>query len=479
MPELEIPEKLHKVLTTKARIIVVIGGRSSGKSEGIGRIVMMWAQTQRADVLCGREYQNSIDESVHKLLKGLIDKLGMSGVSNTEKKIDFVGGGGIRYKGFSRSSSAARSAQDFKYSWIEEAQDMSEQSIIDLIPTIRAADSKLIFTANPQASNDPFSRRFIEPFKSVLDRHGYYEDSLHLVIVMNWRDNPWHGELEENRLWDLANLPRAKYDHIWEGHYNDSVEDAIILSEWFDAAIDAHEKLGFKPLGAKVVSHDPSDVGSDPKGLCLRHGSVILDVQEKTGLDVNDGCDWATSFAIEHGADLFTWDCDGLGVSLRRQVRDAFDGKKIEYDMFKGSERVEQPDNIYEPVEGEAKRKGRTNQETFKNKRAQYCWALRDRFYKTYRAVEHGEYIDPDQLISLSSGIKCMVQLRSETCRIPRKANGSGLIQIMGKPEMKTKYGIASPNLFDSLFMSLKVPDISAIPERKRITIPTLRHAWR
>lgn len=475
MPELEIPEKLQRVLTTRARIIVVIGGRSSGKSEGIGRIMMMWGQTQRADILCGREYQNSIDESVHKLLKGLITKLGMSGVSTTDKKIDFAEGGSIRYKGFARSSSAVKSAQDFKYSWIEEAHDLSGQSIIDLIPTIRAAESKLLFTANPQASNDPFSQRFIEPFKRALDRYGFYEDSLHLVIVMNWRDNPWHGELEETRLWDLANLPRAKYDHIWEGAYNDSVEDAIILSEWFDASIDAHEKLGFKPVGAKVVSHDPSDVGSDPKGLCLRHGSVILDVQEKTGLDVNDGCDWAIDFAIENGADLFTWDCDGLGVSLRRQVHDALEGKRIDYEMFKGSEGVERPEDTYEPVEGEAKRKGRTNRETFKNLRAQYCWALRDRFYKTYRAVQHGEYIDPDELISLSSNIHNMVQLRSETCRIPRKANGNGLIQIMGKPEMKTKYGIASPNLFDSLFMSLKIPAVAAMPERKSLTVPLLR----
>jgi len=475
MPTLEIPEKLERILTTKARIIVVIGGRSGGKSEGIGRILMLWGQTQGADILCGRQYQNSIDDSVHKLLTGLVDKLGMSGVSNTDAKIDFAGGGGVRYKGFNRSSSAARSAQDFKYSWIEEAQDLSEQSIEHLLPTIRAADSKLLFSANPQASNDPFSQRFIEPFRHALDKHGIYEDSLHLVIVINWRDNPWHGELEGQRLWDYEHLPRAKYDHIWEGAYNDNVEDAIILPEWFDAAIDAHEKLGFKPLGAKVVSHDPSDTGPDPKGLCLRHGSVILDVRENAGLDVNDGCDWATDYAIEHGADLFTWDCDGLGVTLRRQVSEAFSGKRIDYEMFKGSEAPERPNEIYEPVEGEARLKGRTNKQTFKNKRAQFCWDLRDRYYKTYRAVKHGEYIDPDQLISISSGIECMTQLRSETCRVPRKANGAGLIQIMSKDEMKSRHGIASPNLFDSTFMSLKIPEVSVKPERKPITVPELR----
>ena len=52
-----------------ARFIVLIGGRGSAKSESVARIMVMKAQTEGADILCGREYQNSIDESVHKLIK--------------------------------------------------------------------------------------------------------------------------------------------------------------------------------------------------------------------------------------------------------------------------------------------------------------------------------------------------------------------------------------------------------------------------
>ena len=457
-PELELPEKMGRILETKARLIVLIGGRSSGKSEGIGRLLMMKAQTEGADILCGREFQNSIDDSVHKLLTGLIAKLNVEGVANTDKKIDFQGGGGFRYKGFARNSSAVKSAQDFKYSWVEEAQDLSEESIEDLLPTIRAGGSKLFFTGNPQASNDPFSQRFIVPFKRELDRDGYFDDGMHLIIMLNWRDNPWHGELEQQRLWDYEHLSRAKYDHIWEGAFNDSVEDAIIQAEWFDAAVDAHKKLGFKPVGAKIVAHDPSDMGGDPKGLCLRHGSIILDVQERTHGDVNDGCDWAVDYAIDNDADLFVWDCDGLGVSLRRQVTEAFRGKHINYEMFKGSEGVDRPDDIYLPDEMEPRIKAKTNKQTFRNKRAQYSWLLRDRYYNTYRAVEKNNYIDPELMISISSEIDCLDQLRSETCRIPKKANGNGLIQIMTKQEMLSKLGIKSPNLFDSTFMSLMVP---------------------
>ena len=146
--------------------------------------------------------------------------------------------------------------------------------------------------------------------------------------------------------------------------------------------------------------------------------------------------------------------------------------------MFKGSEAVDNPNAIYEAMEGEPRHKARTNKQTFKNKRAQYVWGLRDRYYRTYRAVEHGEYIDPDSLISISSDIKAIEQLRSETCRIPRKPNGSGLIQIMSKPEMKAKHKIESPNLFDCTFMSLRIPE-SRVKETGPISVPKLRRLKR
>ena len=65
------------------------------------------------------------------------------------------------------------------------------------------------------------------------------------------------------------------------------------------------------------------------KGFASAHGSVVLDIQELITGDVNDGCDWATDYAINNNADLFVWDGDGLGVSLKRQVSEALDGKRL------------------------------------------------------------------------------------------------------------------------------------------------------
>jgi len=291
--------------------------------------------------------------------------------------------------------------------------------------------------------------------------------------MMNWRDNPWWSKgLEQERLWDFEHRSRAEYDHIWEGKFNDTVEGSIIKAEWFDAAIDAHIKLGFEPRGFKIVSHDPSDTGPDPKGLYYRHGSVVMDVQEKTDGDVNDGCDWATEYAINVGADMFTWDCDGLGIGLQRQVMTALDGKKIAVNMFKGSKSPINPKSLYQPDTRLNPGQAKSNQQTFKNRRAQYYIRLRDRFYNAYRAVVKGDYVDPDQLISVSSSIECLHQFRSEVCRIPKKNNPNGLIQIMDKPEMKRLFKIESPNLADSAMMGEEIPQ--PIKDTKKIhTVPT------
>jgi len=288
--------------------------------------------------------------------------------------------------------------------------------------------------------------------------------------MCNWRDNPWHGELEQERQWDFENLSRAEYDHIWEGAFNDSVENPLILAEWFDACVDAHIKIGFEPVGMRMASHDPSDIGPDSKGYSFRHGSVFLDVQEMIEGDVNEGCDWATGLAIQHNADAFTWDCDGLGVTLNRQVNQAFEGKHTKITQFKGSEGVDHPDSVFEPADQE---KGeiqgqKTNKESLKNKRAQYYADLRAKVYRTWQMVNKKAIFEPDKLISFSSDIKALSTLRSELCRMPVKPNGNGLFELYTKEQMKQKFKFKSPNLADSVMMSGRAPQISMVATSHR-----------
>jgi len=455
MPLMKVNKKLEKFLTLPKPIKVVIGGRGSGKSIGIGDMLSFKMETEGADVYCLREYQDSISDSVHRVFKDSIEKrLKLQGWTIQQNSVIAPNGACTAYKGAARNPDSIQSAQGYKYSWFEESHTASKESLDKLIPTIlRNPGAECWFSANPQSSEDAFSQRFIVPFLGALDRDGFYEDDLHYIVVANWRDNPWWNEEQERlRRWDHENRPRAEYDWIWEGKFNDSVENSIIKAEWFDAAIDAHIKLGFKPKGAKVASFDPSD-GGDNAGYVLRHGSVFLEVDEQVGMEVNDACDWALDSAIAANVDAFVWDSDGLGLSLRKQIGDSLSGKNIIAVPFRGGAGVDDPEKQYQQASEISK--ALKNEDAFKNKRAQYFWYLRDRFYNTYRAVTHGEYTDPDTMISVSSTIKSMTKFRAEVCRIPQKNNGGGLIQIMAKDEMKNKYRIESPGLADSAMMGL------------------------
>jgi len=453
--KIQIPKKLKPFVEKRKRFKVAYGGRAGTKSMTFANIFLIYA-SNGALIGCFREFQNSIEDSVHSLLQTQIDKQKFPGYSIQKTRIEHESNGGFRFRGLARGIEGVKSMHGFHYFWIEEGQFISEESLKILTPTLREEDSEIWISANALNSSDPFSQRFIVPYEKEIERNGFYEDDLHYIVKINYHDNPWFpATLEQERLFDKEHLSSALYEHIWEGALNDSVDDNIIITDWFDAAIDAHEKLGIKPSGACVVSHDPSDLGTNDKGLIIRHGILVKEAISRAIGDVNEGMDWALDAAIDARADLFVWDCDGIGAGLKRQVNEALTGKKIDYHIFHGGLTPDEPDAIYEPVDPEKKQ--RSNRDMFRNTRAQYYWALRDRFFKTWLAVEKDKYINPDELISICSKVRDLRLLRSEVCRIPRKYSSLGKIQILDKDQMR-KLKIQSPNLADSLMMSMVKP---------------------
>jgi len=479
---LKLNHKLLPFLTKPQPIKVAIGGRGSGKSIGIGDMLIFKMDTERCDVYCLREFQDSISDSVHRVFEGSInDRLKLTGWDVQNSKIISPYGNCTTYKGANRNPDAMQSAQGYKYSWFEEAHRASQSSLDKLLPTIlRNPGAQCWFTANPQSSADPFSMRFINPYLEILNRDGVYEDELHYITVVNWKDNPWwNPEQEALRVWDYENISRAKYYWIWEGKFNDEVDRSIIKTEWFDAAIDAHKlerlKNAFKPNGLKIAAHDPSDGGSDAKGYALRHGSVFTRICKMQGGEIDKGADWAIALAKSDGADWFTWDCDGMGAGLKRQVDQAFTGTKCQTHVFKGSLSGKGQDRAGEKYQDNGKGQALTYQEVFKNNRAQYYKTLADRFYNTYKCVIEGQYIDPDDMISIDSdGVENMQELRSETCRVPAKPNNNGLFQVMSKQDMAGE-GIKSPNMTDAMMMATWFPPL----QQSWDELPDLYEAYR
>lgn len=499
-PEAYIAAKLEPVLKSFKRYIIVIGGRGSSKSVGIHDIGLIDAMDNGAKTYCLREYQASMKNSVHSLLKEEIDRLEFKGFDTQQNTIKYKESEVFEFAGLARNVDSIKSAHGFKRFIVEEAQFISEDSLEKLTPTARKKPQKglpsteaqestvddvsMIFIANPHSSADPFSQRFIVPFQDELDKNGFYEDDLHLIVVMNYEDNPWFEQsgLEAERQYDYKNKERNLYDHIWRGKHNDSVANSIIKAEWFDACVDAHKipnlKERFKPHGAKIASHDPADGGNDAKSFAMRHGSIVTHVREYKAGEIDEGCDWATGLAIQLGANVFRWDGDGMGTGLKRQVSTAFAGTNITYEMFRGSlsgSGQDRADEIYTPVDDISDKSPSKYSDTFLNNRSQHYISLADRCYNTYKCVIKGEYIDPDLMISFDSeGIENIGALKSEICRIPRIPNSKGLIQIMGKQQMK-KLGIKSPNMSDGVMMLMPFPVIARKPI-KVLNVPMVNH---
>jgi phage terminase large subunit len=501
--KIEYVKNLYPIFTKPKRIKIIVGGRGSTKSTGVADYVACKMATGEL-WCCARENQNSIEESVHRTILDEIGRLGIDGFEETKTSITHLPTGGRAfYRGLARNITSLKSTlSGIDGLWIEEGEDISANTLRVLTASVRLnaedteklldgnklesidqldkllADSnikmpEIIITMNRGARTGAVAQKWLARAERDLQRCGYYEDDLIMVVEMNYTDMPqsWFiaSGLEQERIDDEKKLSKAAYDHKWHGKYLDEVENSIIKPEWFDAAIDAHKlphlAKAFEPKGAKFASHDPSDGGNDPKGYALRHGSIFLKILEKTDGEIDEGCDWATDQAIKDGADWFIWDGDGMGAGLKRQVSTAFQGKNIRTHMFRGSLSGIGQDNaeeVYLPTDSDENMvdKPKTYAETFLNNRSQYCIRMADLYYNTYRCVVRGEYVDPADMISIDSkGVESMDRLRSEVCRVPRKRNNTGLIQIMTKKEMKS-LGIDSPNMFDSKFMNLFEPPI-------------------
>ena len=468
MIEIKYVDKLHPIFTKAKRIKIIVGGRGSTKSTGIADYVLS-RLTQGELWCCAREFQNSIEESVHRTMLDEVSRLKMSGFDDDKSHIYHRSGGRNFYKGLARNITSLKSTlSGIDGLWIEEGEDLSDSSMRVLTASVRlnAEDTEkkiagedikmpeILITMNRGSRTGTIARRFLARAEKDLERFGYYEDDAVMIVELNYTDMPksWFESsgLEVERADDEKNLADEEYQHKWHGKYLEYVDSPIILGKWFDACVDAHTKLGFKPEGIEVMSHDPSDEGEDAKASAYRYGAVVLDVQEMHKGDINEGCDWAIDLSIKNKVDAFIWDCDGMGVALSRPLEKGLGAKKVDLSMFKGSNEPRHKEHIYETVGKENK----TNGDTFFNRRAQGYWLLRERMRKTYNAVVNKEYHNPDELISFSSEIQRLDILRSELSRLPKKPNGAGKIQLLSKKEMAS-LGIGSPNMADSVMMAM------------------------
>lgn len=211
------------------------GGRGSGKSWSIARALIAISYTRKVRILCVREYQSSIADSVLRLLADQIEDLGLSAWFDVQARtiICKLTDSEFIFKGLKRNVQEVKSTEKIGLCWVEEAQSVSAESWQVLIPTVlRGSDSELWISFNPYAIDDPTYARFVvsTPPNAV-------------VVKTSWRDNPaFPAKLDTERRYMMATDLDA-YSWVWEGDVKE-ISDAIVFKgkasvEAFETPIDA------------------------------------------------------------------------------------------------------------------------------------------------------------------------------------------------------------------------------------------------
>lgn len=214
---MRIPECFAS-LFTPARYKCHWGGRGSGKSWAYARTLLIKGRKKKLRVLCVREIQTSITDSVHKLLTEQIDALGLNYFYRVTKN-SIIGANGTEFifKGLRTNISEIKSTEGVDICWVEEAQAVSEESWQVLIPTIRKPDSEIWVTFNPLEESDPTYKRFVvsPPPGAIVEK-------------VSWRNNPWFPEVLRAEKDYMLRVDPEGYAHVWEGEVR-TISDAVIF----------------------------------------------------------------------------------------------------------------------------------------------------------------------------------------------------------------------------------------------------------
>ena len=199
------------------RYKVCYGGRGAGRSWSFARALLIKAAQRPLRVLCTRELQTSIRDSVHQLLRDQIDRMGIEGYRVTDREIRHANGSLFLFEGLRHNITKVKSLEGVDICWVEEAETISQASWDVLIPTIRKAGSEIWITFNPREEHDATYQRFVvSPPKDAW------------LFKATWEDNPWFtDELREEKD-RLYTLDPDLADHVWGGNCR-TVSDAQIL----------------------------------------------------------------------------------------------------------------------------------------------------------------------------------------------------------------------------------------------------------
>ena len=330
---IKIAEKFRPLLTEHYRYKLYYGGRAGGKSYAFADCLLLLARQKKLFIACVREVQNSIKDSVYKLLKDRAEYYKFDDFIFYEDRIEnIVTGSKFVFKGLKdQNKENIKSLEGVDICWCEESQAITKESFEVLDPTIRKSGSELWFSMNRENENDAIWRAIAAN-----------PDDQTLIVKVNYYDNPFCPD----EMKYLAEKCKAEnlddYMHIWVGEPISLGDYKLFNVKDVSEAMIPKMDSSTSPL---IIGLDIARAGSDKTVFCLRKGRWVMKFEVIKGYDTVEVADKLTNYITElHPARAFLdLGNSGAGVYDIMKARGFagivkginFGGKAIQPDRYK------------------------------------------------------------------------------------------------------------------------------------------------
>ena len=419
---LRIPEKLLPIITkiNDYRYFLIEGGRGGGKSQAVGRLILYLAEKKPLRIVCGRETQVSISESVYSILADLINKYNLYFEVQTSKIVHRITKTPINFRGFREQGAFnIQGMEGIDVLWIDESQAITKDTLDVLIPTIRKENAKIFFTMNRFVHNDPV-------FSTFIGR----KDCLHIHI--NFNENPFCTNALKVEAEECKLRNEQDYKHIWLGEPLQAGDNLLLNFN----TVDASPKLSFYEEGTqrRILAVDVARFGSNETVFTIIQSQNIKQWNQIyqhawKGKSLTEVAGKILELKREFLPEITAVDDDGLGGG----VVDILGEQKSLVEKFKGN--------------------GVSDNEYYYNQRTVGYYRLKDFFDKGDIKIIN-DHLLQEQLLSI------MYKYRS---------NGQKI--IVSKDDMMRLFSLPSPDRADALMMALYYTD-RIFNERIRSNLP-------
>lgn len=433
------------------RYRVLYGGRASSKSWDAAGFAIFLASNVKVRILCARQFQNKIEESVYTLLVQTIDRFGLRNQFRIldNKIIHKRTGSEFLFYGLWRHINEIKSLEGVDICWLEEAHALTEQQWEILNPTIRKEGSQFWLIFNPMLSTDFVWKRFVvNPMPGSL------------VRKINYLENPFLSSTMLAVIEAAQAEDHDEYEHIYLGVPRDDDDAAVIKRSWIMAAIDAHKTLGIEPTGFRRIGFDVADQGKDKCAAVFAHGQLASWSEEWKAREdeLLKSTTRVWNAAVERDAQI-VYDSIGVGAGVGAKVNelnreDEYGrpvGATIRHTGFNAGGGVHNPDAMYG-------RSGKSNKDMFANLKAQAWWSVADRFRNTFNAVRNGAKVDPADMIFIDGDMPNLAKLIDELATPKRDFDNSGKVKVESKKDLAKPNRVGgpapSPNIADAFIMA-------------------------